>query len=257
MSIIEEVKKMRSEGKSEQEIGQVLKQRGVSDREIDAAISQAQIKEAVSNVGMSEQQNSETPSIPDVGGFAERAYQYSNREQVAQDYAQQEQYSGMQPSISSEEQQQYSTEYPGLGTEQYPQGGMEQYPQDYVQQGQSPQGYQSYGGGVDSGAYGGYEQYQPYQESISSDVITEISEQVVSDKLAQIRDNIEKTLDFRNSAETKLESLDDRLKKMEAIINRLQLSVLQKIGDYVNDVQDLKKELIETQKSFKAVHKKR
>ena len=40
---------------------------------------------------------------------------------------------------------------------------------------------------------------------------------------------------------------------MEKIIDRLQLSILQKVGDYLTNVEDIKKELAETQKSFKSM----
>jgi len=92
---------------------------------------------------------------------------------------------------------------------------------------------------------------------MSSDVMSEIAEQVVSEKLSGIKDGLNKILEFRNVSEARLESLSERLKKLEMVIDRLQLSILQKVGDYVNDVSDLKKEVIETQKSFRAVHRKK
>lgn len=61
---------------------------------------------------------------------------------------------------------------------------------------------------------------------------------------------------FKAAAKAQLESLDERLSRIEKIIDRLQLSVLQKVGDYVNDVQNLKKELVETQKSFTSISNK-
>ena len=98
-----------------------------------------------------------------------------------------------------------------------------------------------------------YAQYQPYQEVMSSDVITEISEQVVSEKLSNIQDKLEKAIDFKTAAESRISSLNERVARIEKIIDRLQLSILQKVGDYVNNVSDLKSELEETQKSFKAL----
>ena len=105
----------------------------------------------------------------------------------------------------------------------------------------------------------GYQNNQPaypqYQQSysMSPDTITEISEQVASEKLSQIKDELEKILDFRSTIESKISYLDERLKKIEKIIDRLQLSVLQKVGEYVNNVSDLKNEVVETQKSFKSL----
>ncbi len=99
----------------------------------------------------------------------------------------------------------------------------------------------------------GYE-YPAYENQvgsgISSDVITEISEQVVEEKLSETRKHLEKVIDFKTVIEAKTESLNERLKRMEKIIDTLQSSVLRKVGDYVTNVDDIKKELIETQKTF-------
>jgi len=138
-------------------------------------------------------------------------------------------YEGMQPSVLG--MQQGSMIEQGLD-------GQEAMGQDY---------------GVEGYAADPYVQYQPYQETMSSDVITEISEQVVSERLEGIQDKLEQAIDFRTVAEARISSLNERLVRIEKIMDRLQLSLLQKVGEYVNDVSDLKHELGETQKSFKAL----
>jgi len=139
----------------------------------------------------------------------------------------------LRPSISENQQQeQESSQETSQEIEAYPE---EQYPP------------QDYGGQVG----GGYDQYQPYQDVMSSDVITEISEQVVEERLSEMHDRLEKAISFRNIAETKIINLDDRLRRIEQILDRLQLSLLQKVGDYVNDVRDIRTEMEETRKSFK------
>jgi len=108
------------------------------------------------------------------------------------------------------------------------------------------------------GQYQGYEpgyEYQPYesyeyQGGISPDTITEISEQVVSERISELRKHLEKVVDFKTTMEAKTESIEERLKRIEKIIDTLQSSVLRKVGDYVTNIEDIKKELIETQKSF-------
>jgi DNA-binding transcriptional MerR regulator len=99
------------------------------------------------------------------------------------------------------------------------------------------------------------EQYPPQQAqaAISPDTISEISEQVVSEKLAPIRKAIESVLDMKTTVESKLDYMDERLKRIEKIIDRLQLSILQKVGDYMTNIDDIKKEVVETQKSFKSM----
>ena len=107
------------------------------------------------------------------------------------------------------------------------------------------------------GPYGAeaYPMYQPYQEALSSDVITEISEQVVNERLSALQDKIEKIIDMRTIVEANMNNLNDRLKRMEKIIDQMQVSILKKVGEYLTDVQDVKKELEETQKSFVAVQR--
>jgi len=146
------------------------------------------------------------------------------------------QYAGMEPSMLAQEQQ----------------GRQEAQQAPPVDQGYQQTMQQDLGGS--GGAYeSGYPEYQPYQEAMSSDMITEISEQVVSEKLAVLHDQLEKAIDFRNTAETRIVNLDERMRRIEQILDRLQLSLLQKVGQYVNDVSDIKKEMRETQKSFKAL----
>src|SRR3989338_686884 len=115
----------------------------------------------------------------------------------------------------------------------------------------------------DQQGYGGYNgpyaqtQYQPYQEAMSSDVISEVAEQIVTEKLSAMHDKLEQAIDFRNIADARISSLNERLIRIEKIIDRLQLSLLQKVGEYVNDVSELKGELSETQKSFKTLLSKK
>jgi hypothetical protein len=98
-----------------------------------------------------------------------------------------------------------------------------------------------------------YTQQYEYAPTLSTDTITEISEQVVSEKLSQLKDDLEKILDLKTVLDSKIDFIDQRLKRIESIIDKLQLSVLQRVGEYVENVQNLKNEIIETQKSFKSL----
>jgi len=91
---------------------------------------------------------------------------------------------------------------------------------------------------------------------MSSDVITEISEQVVSERLAALQDRLERVLDMRTVLEARISNINERLKRIEKVIDTLQLSLLQKVGEYVNDVRDIRTEMQETQKSFSALTNK-
>ncbi len=86
--------------------------------------------------------------------------------------------------------------------------------------------------------------------SLSSDTITEISEQIVSEKLSEIRKKMEKIISSKSELDVRTDSIEERLKRIEKIIDTLQASVLRKVGDYVTNVDDIKKELFETQKTL-------
>ena len=53
------------------------------------------------------------------------------------------------------------------------------------------------------------------------------------------------------------ELIEQRLRRIEAVIDKLQMSVLQKVGDYMNNVETIKNEITETQKTFKSILNKK
>jgi len=211
MGILDDIKRMQGEGKSEQEITALLQQRGIGIKDISDSLSQAKIKQAV-------------------------AGQDSGASQSFQDNGQMEESIITQPAAQTKEiQQQPEPEQPQA---QYPEetyAQQQQYAYAPPQEQYAPQN----------------QQYESY--SMNADTVSEIAEQVMSEKLSGLRKQFELILDLKNTTETKILSIDERLKRIEKIIDRLQLSVLQKVGEYITNVDDIKKEIIETQKSFKAM----
>lgn len=237
MSVIEEIEKMQQAGMSEQEIALSLQQRGLSQQQIENAFSQAQIKEAVTS----------DPAVPlpsSPSSYSSPSPSYSQ----PPDYPKNSPQNTLQASIMQSPQEFLSQEAPA------PEQEWQQTPQEDQQFLEPPQQFQE----APQETYGSpYQQYAQYpQAQLSSDTITEIAEQVVSEKLSSIRNKLEKTIELKTETETKLTSLNERLQRIEKIIDRLELSILQKVGEYASNVSDLKKELIETQKSFKAVSSK-
>jgi len=239
MTAIEEIKKMRQQGKTEQEITMTLQQKGLSPQEIDSLISQTKIKEAVTSPAqdpMSQIKFAQAPEfIPKPSDASAHQIEELNAIQI--------------PSLPTQlteppAEETYSEEYPQNYNQQtFQQTYPQEYPETYPQQEYSQQQYNY--------------QYPSYpQPSISADTISEIAEQVVVEKLSSIREKLEKNIDLKTLAETKLAQLDERLLRIEKIIDRLQLSILQKIGEQMTNTSDLKKELVETQKSFKAISQK-
>jgi len=221
---------MQQQGITEDQIIKSLQDRGVPYKEISESLSQSKIKAAVeeppSEPAIQEQEiiPATSQAVPTAPTAQAPPPQPSSPETIP----------GMQRSMlqsSPEESPQITQEY--TPPTQIPQPG----------------GYVG-----EEGPYGGQYEYQPYEYAatgaISPDTITEIAEQVASEKIMEIRKSLEKVIDFRTTIEAKTESIDERLKRIEQIIGTLQSSVLRKVGDYVTNIEDIKKELIETQKSF-------
>lgn len=126
----------------------------------------------------------------------------------------------------------------------------QQYAQqpNYADYATSPQqaDYQQY---AQQPNYSGYQQ----QSSLAPDTMNEIAEEVVAEKFLGIKNELEKVIDFRTTVQTKMDYLDERLKRIEKIIDRLQISILQKVGDYLTNTEDIKKEMVEMNKTFKSV----
>jgi hypothetical protein len=217
MGISEEIQEMQKEGRSESEIRAALIEDGVSQQRVEEMLSEIRIKAAVND-------NNSVPNQQTAPQLT-----HSTQEMAAA----QESYDrgDFTPSMfNTQEEAQQQAPLPQQYDQQYQDPN-----QQYVPQYQDP--YQN-----------------QYQTGLSSDTISEISEQVFTEKIASLRKEVEKISDLKTTVSAKIEYLDDRLKRIEKIIDRLQLSVLQKVGEYVTNVEDLKKEVVETQKSFKALH---
>lgn len=118
---------------------------------------------------------------------------------------------------------------------QYPQESYEQEPaqqEEYYPQEGYEQGYAGQGAGFDSGT------------------IMEIAEQVFSEKTKKIKTQIEELNEFKTLTKTKVENIDERLKKIESMIDKLQITILEKVGSYGQNLGEIKKEMSMMQDSF-------
>ena len=259
MAIIDEVRQMQLQGTGDEQIVTALRERGMKYKEIVDAISQSKIIGAVEQPSpepalyenpMQESQMQQAPEVVHQQQQFQQPPQYQQQSYSQQSYPQaqaQPQFSAqdevMQPSIMNAEYQNAAYQDPSQQYSQDQQQYQEQYQQAQQQYDQSQSGQQY----AQPDQYGNYQQYAGY---ISPDTITEISEQVVAEKLSEIRKHLEKVIDFRTTVDSKISFIDERLKRIEKIIDTLQASVLRKVGDYVTDISDIKNELIQTQKTF-------
>ena len=107
-----------------------------------------------------------------------------------------------------------------------------QQQENYTNQEYAPQqGYQdSYGGGTDN--------------------TIEVAEQVFSEKIKKTSKKVNDLVEFKTLTETKINNFEDRLKRIESMIDQMQIKILEKIGNYGKDLSKAKKEISMVQDSF-------
>jgi len=100
------------------------------------------------------------------------------------------------------------------------------------------------------------EEYYPqegYEEDYqvgNSNAMIDIAEQIFSERIEKIQSQVEDINEFKAITQAKIEIFSSRLKKIETIIDKLQISIIEKIGSYGNNIQGIKKEMSMMQDSF-------
>tara|TARA_Y100000310_G_scaffold286519_1_gene310785 strand:+ start:13792 stop:14496 length:705 start_codon:yes stop_codon:yes gene_type:complete len=196
MATLDRVIELQKTGISEDQIITQLRNEGISPKEIDDSLNQAKIKSAV-----------------------------SPQENITQE---------MQPSIMQESSQQspaaYSQEPTPITQEPTPITQEQQTPEmrPTIQENQEP--YQDYYQSTPQ-AYSGQEYYMS-QGAVDTETISEIAEQVSSEKINELKKQIGDVSSFKNLTQDKLADLDERLKRIEASIDKLGQAVMGKIGEF-------------------------
>jgi len=95
--------------------------------------------------------------------------------------------------------------------------------------------------------------YPEYVQGMSTETVTEIAEQVVSEKVTEISKNISDISAFKERVTKQTAMLDERLKKIESIIEDLKMSIIRKLGEHAENVKDIKDEMGMMQNSFTKV----
>lgn len=132
----------------------------------------------------------------------------------------------------------------------------ESYPSDdfYVSQNQPSSQTYSYAQPASTQTYQEFypkEQGQGYYEGgTDTDTMIEIAQQVFSEKIRKIQQQIEEMNEFKVLYSTKVDGMFERLKRIENIIDRLQSAILEKIGSYGEGIESVKKELSMVQDSY-------
>ncbi len=153
-------------------------------------------------------------------------------------------YANMEQSVMSQEQpSQPPQENLGQFSQEVPQPGME-YNESYMGGYSSPYAK---------------EQYQSeYQEQMPSygaspETMSEIANQVVDEKISKITKALSSLVELKTLLSSKVEKIDDRLVRIEKIIDQLQMSMIKKSSDNEQNIDDIKSELREMQVGFSKI----
>lgn len=84
---------------------------------------------------------------------------------------------------------------------------------------------------------------QPQNYGVDVDTITEVAEQVVAEKFSQFTKKNGDILGFKNQVLDELSSLDERLKRIEQTIDKLQTAVVGKIGEFGENTNAIRRDL--------------
>ena len=234
MGTLDQVMNLKNQGYSDQDIVNQLQEQGVSPKDINDALGQARIKNAVSDNGTSTQgmepsilkpgegAEPEPGDLPTEGGISDEDLvppTPGGPAHPTQEIGEQDMY---QPSSYSQQQQvSYQPSY--------------QSAQEYAPE----QSYYQY-------------QYAPQTAGGISDTDTmiEIAEQVFAEKSRQLQKKIDDLVEFKTLNQVKIDDFSNRLKRIEAIIDDLQTSILEKVGMYGKGLENVKKEMNMIEDSF-------
>jgi len=104
-----------------------------------------------------------------------------------------------------------------------------------------------------------YYPQQGYEESYSSggsadtSTIMEVAEQVFAEKTQKMQKQLKEISDFKVLAEAKLDSLSERLKRIENMIDKMQVEILERVGSFGKNLETARKEMDMMQESFAKV----
>jgi len=201
MTTLDKITEMQKQGISDAEISTQLQNEGVSPSEINDSLNQAKIKNAIS-----------PPEQPTTQGMQESIMPTTQGQKMSP-----EQQAPTQP--ITQETQPPSPQMQPPSPEIYPpQKQTQEQPQDNYYQ-ETPQ------------AYSQQDYYAP-QPTIDTETISEIAEQVTTEKLNEFKKKIGDIASFKTTIQDKVIDIDERLRQIENSIENLQQSIIGKIGEF-------------------------
>ena len=247
MATIDQVRSLKQQGMNDSQIAGYLKSMGISPREVNNAMAQVNIKEAVSNpvesVPFNVQGSSHEVTQGDIQPGMQPSVMQSSQDNYRNPQSSWQNAGDLQPlpqegPYAQEVNQEYNN-VPQPGQESaygnYPQ---EQY-SEYDDQGYSSPNYPQQG----------YAQ-QGYEDYASQDTMSEIASQMVTEKTKSLAKKVGDLGEISVLLTAKVEKIDERLSRIESIIDQLQTSILRKATAQEQNISDIKTEMEAMQESF-------
>ena len=94
----------------------------------------------------------------------------------------------------------------------------------------------------------GYGQYAA--GGIDTDTVMEIAGQIFSERIRKVQMDVDNNTEINALLTSKIESLSERLKKIEMTMDKLQIAILERVGSYGQNLDGIKKEMSMMQDSF-------
>lgn len=92
---------------------------------------------------------------------------------------------------------------------------------------------------------GGYE-----SEGYETDTMIDIAEQVFAEKMSEISKQLSGLKELKTLTGSRIQHIEERLLKIESMMDKLQIEILKKVGSYGDNLQSIKNEMSMMQNSF-------
>ena len=237
-SLTEQIRQLQAQGYSNTEIINFFQEQGMQPREINDALARTQVKQAIGEENNPPQQ---TPAPPANDGAGMEGMSPSMVDNVAPQEGipeQANQIGGAPPQQTDPIDEMPPA--PGQ-TEEVPAPEQQNYNPDQpttLETGQMPNYNQGQGIPATSG---------------NMDLISEITEQLINEKVKNLKGNINSLIESSTLLAVKVEKIDNRLKKIESIIDELQMTLLRKSNNEQQNIADIKTEMVGMQEGFSKI----
>lgn len=228
MSVLEQISQMKKQGIPTRQIIDDLKSQGYSPKQINEAFSQSEIKsELEKNPTDSVQDYSQQyPNPQTQNPYPDMQLSIESTEPIPQEDQSSYDYGYQQPDQSQEQNQELQE------SQQYPQS--QEFPSSQNQD------------------YRNYPVYSP-QQPFDFETITDLTTQIIEEKTKELKKEISLFSKFRKQVSEEIKELENKITRIENNLNELQISIIRKIGNYGENINNISQELKATQESFSKI----